>query len=107
MIHLYFIQPNGAIQEATAVNGQTLLSAARDAGIDGFAAECGGNCTCATCHCYIQPEHAAELLEPSEEELAMLEFVATEREANSRLACQIVVEYFMDGLRVYLPERQF
>jgi ferredoxin len=47
------------------------------------------------------------MFEPSEDELAMLEFVATTREANSRLACQIVVEYFMDGLRVYVPDRQY
>ena len=38
---------------------------------------------------------------------AMLDFTAVPREQHSRLACQIVVEYFMDGLRVYLPERQF
>ena len=36
----------------------------------------------------------------------MLAFTAIAREDNSRLACQIEVEYFMDGLRVYLPERQ-
>lgn len=107
MIQLYFIQPNGAIQEALATEGQTLLSAARDAGVDGFTAECGGNCRCATCHCYIEPTQAVELLEPSEEELAMLDFVASPREAHSRLACQIVVEYFMDGLKVFMPERQF
>ncbi len=107
MIKLFFIQPNGATHEASAVNGQTLLSAAREAGVDGFTAECGGNGTCATCHCFIEPEHLAEMFEPSEEESAMLDFVATTREANSRLACQIVVEYFMDGLRVYLPERQY
>ena len=50
MIQLYFIHPHGAIQEATAVDGQTLLSAARDSGVDGFTAECGGNGTCGTCH---------------------------------------------------------
>ncbi len=107
MIQLFFIQPDGAIQDGRAVNGQTLLSAARDSGIDGFTGECGGNGTCGTCHCYIEPEHLAEMFEPSDEENAMLEFVATPREANSRLACQIVVEYFMDGLRVYVPDRQF
>lgn len=107
MIQLFFIQPNGAIQEATAVNGQTLLSAARDNGVDGFTAECGGNCRCATCHCYIEPTQADELLEPSDEELEMLNYAASPREAHSRLACQIVVEYFMDGLRVYMPDRQF
>lgn len=107
MIKIIFIQPDGDTQEAMAQNGQTLLSAAQEAGIPGFVAECGGNCTCATCHCFIEPEHLKELFEPSEEEEAMLGFTAIPREEHSRLACQIVVEYFMDGLRVYLPERQF
>lgn len=107
MIQLYFIQPNEAIQEASASDGQTLLSAARESGVDGFTAECGGNGTCGTCHCYIEPTQAEELLGPSDEELAMLDFVASPREAHSRLACQIVVEYFMDGLKVFMPERQF
>jgi len=107
MIKLFFIQPDGAIREAMAQNGQTLLSAAQEAGIEGLVAECGGNCTCATCHCFIEPAHAKEMFEPSEEEESMLGFTAIPREEHSRLACQIVVEYFMDGLRVYLPERQF
>jgi 2Fe-2S ferredoxin len=107
MIQLYFIHPNGAIQEASAVDGQTLLSAARDSGVDGFTAECGGNGTCGTCHCYIDATQADELLGSSDEELAMLDFVAAPREAHSRLACQIVVEYFMDGLRVHVPDRQY
>ena len=37
----------------------------------------------------------------------MLGFTAIAREDHSRLACQITMEYFMDGLRVYVPERQF
>jgi 2Fe-2S ferredoxin len=106
MIKLVFIHPDNVVQEAFAQNGQTLLSAAQEARVGGFVAECGGNGTCATCHCFIEPEHAKELFEPSEEEEAMLGFTAMPREDNSRLACQIVVEYFMDGLRVYLPERQ-
>jgi 2Fe-2S ferredoxin len=107
MIQIYFIQPDGAVNEASAEHGQTLLSVAKESGIDGFTGECGGNGTCATCHCFIQPEHLAEMFEPTEEESAMLDFVATTREANSRLACQIVVEYFMDGLRVYVPDPQY
>ena len=61
MIQLFFIQPDGAIQYVRAVNGQTLLSAARESGIDGFTGECGGNGTCGTCHCYIETEHLAEM----------------------------------------------
>ena len=48
MIKLFFIHPDNVVQEAFAQNGQTLLSAAQEARVGGFVAECGGNGTCAT-----------------------------------------------------------
>ena len=36
MIQIYFIQPDGAVNEAMAEHGQTLLSVAKESGIDGF-----------------------------------------------------------------------
>ena len=36
----------------------------------------------------------------------MLEFTASERKANSRLSCQLVVTPEMDGLTVHLPPTQ-
>ena len=38
MIQLIFIYPDGQEQEAYAQNGQTLLSAAQEAGVAGFVA---------------------------------------------------------------------
>ncbi len=60
---------------------------------------CGGMALCASCHVYVQTEHA--LPEPSDDELAMLDsafFV----QANSRLGCQIKLRDELDGLEVRL-----
>ena len=103
---LYFIQANGGQYDAEAAVGQTLLQAADENGIDGFFAECGGSCTCGTCHCYIDPAQWALLPAPEQTELEMLDFVADERRPTSRLACQIKVTAQLDGLRVQIPARQ-
>jgi 2Fe-2S ferredoxin len=44
---------------------------------------------------------------PGEEELEMLELVAAERKANSRLSCQLEVSPKLDGLVVQIPDRQY
>ena len=103
---LYFIQANGGQYDAEAAVGQTLLQAAEENGIDGFLAECGGSCTCGTCHCYIDPAHVALIPAAESAELDMLDFVADERRPNSRLACQIKVTAQLDGLKVQIPARQ-
>jgi 2Fe-2S ferredoxin len=95
------------IDEVQAQPGQTVMQAAVEAGIQGIAAECGGMVVCATCHVYVAPEWAARLPAADEDELAMLECVAAERRAGSRLSCQITPGPEADGLTVELPERQY
>jgi 2Fe-2S ferredoxin len=82
------------------------MRGAMDAGLQGIEAQCGGNCACATCHCYVQPEWLDKLKPPSEDELVMLNNVAAERRPNSRLSCQLMVENALDGLTVQFPDRQ-
>ena len=97
---------NGGQYEAEGENGATLLEAVRAAGIDGFLAECGGNGTCGTCHCYIAPEAKHLLVQAEDAENEMLDYVADERRSNSRLACRVRLTGEMDGLRVSIPARQ-
>ena len=68
--------------------GDTLLDAALENGI-AIAHECGGNCSCTTCHVYVLA--GLENLTPIEEpESYRLEF-AEDRDDNSRLACQALL----------------
>jgi 2Fe-2S ferredoxin len=105
MPRIVFIEPGGGRREIDAPLGITLMEAARQHGVQGVVAQCGGACACATCHVYIGSSRLARL-EPREEmEEAMLE-IAWEPRGNSRLSCQIQITAEMDGLEVTVPQRQ-
>ena len=87
--------------------GQNAMEAAVGANVEGIAADCGGMLTCGTCHVYVREPHASQLPAPAPDELAMLEFVAAPRRANSRLSCQIVLTEALDGLTLDLPDTQY
>ena len=100
-----YIQANGDAYEADVAVGQTVMAGAVDNMIDGILAECGGGCSCATCHCYVDEQWRAKAGQPSALESALLEAVLEPRD-SSRLSCQIVVTESLDGLVVHLPESQ-
>jgi len=105
MPKIVFIEPGGNRREIDAPVGVTLMEVARQHGVEGVVAQCGGACACATCHVYIEPAWLAQLEPPEEMEEGMLEN-AWEPRANSRLSCQIQVTSDLDGLQVTVPERQ-
>ena len=63
-------------------------------GIDG---DCGGVCSCATCHVHVAPEDTAKTGEASEMESDMLEFQDNVSE-YSRLSCQLTLSEDLDGV---------
>lgn len=84
--------------------GHNVMEAIRDAGIDELLALCGGCCSCATCHVYVDPDFADRLPAMSEDENDLLDS-SDHRQENSRLSCQLVVSGEIDGLRVTIaPE---
>jgi ferredoxin, 2Fe-2S len=103
---IYFTLADGSRQAAEASVGSTLLQAAERAGVDAFLAECGGCCTCGTCHCVIDPLQWELLPAPLDAENDMLDFVAAGRCPTSRLACQLTITPGLHGLRVSLPGTQ-
>ena len=105
MAKIVFIEPGGGRREIDAPLGITLMEAARQHGVQGVVAQCGGACACATCHVYIDSSWLAKL-EPREEmEEGMLEN-AWEPRDNSRLSCQIQITAELDGLEVTVPDHQ-
>jgi ferredoxin, 2Fe-2S len=105
MPKIVFIEPVGARREIDAPIGITLMEVARQHGIQGVVAQCGGACACATCHVYIDPAWLAKL-EPREDmEEGMLE-TAWEPRENSRLSCQVHVTADLDGMQVTVPRQQ-
>lgn len=100
-----FIEPDGTRQEVEAQPGATLMETAIRNGVRGVVAECGGACTCATCHVYVDDVWLSVTGGPSPMEEDMLDF-AFEVEDNSRLSCQIRIRDELDGLVVRVPRRQ-
>jgi 2Fe-2S ferredoxin len=97
------IDRDGAEHELNAPSGASLMEPLRDMN-DGVAAICGGMCSCATCHVYVDPEWVGKLPGPMSDETDMLGDL-TSRQANSRLSCQIVLNDSMSGLKVSIaPE---
>jgi 2Fe-2S ferredoxin len=72
---------------------------------DGVAAICGGMCSCATCHVYVDPEWVPRLPEPMSDEGDMLGDLL-DRQANSRLSCQIVLNDAISGLKVTIAPQE-
>jgi 2Fe-2S ferredoxin len=105
MPRIVFIERGGGRREIDAPLGLTLMEVARQHGVQGVVAQCGGACACSTCHVYIDPSWISKLEPRDEMEEGMLEN-AWEPRANSRLSCQIHITAGLDGLKVTVPERQ-
>ncbi len=105
MIKITFIDAEGTSREVEAEEGATVMETAVRNGIPGIEAECGGACSCATCHVYVDEEWEAVTGQPQPMEEDMLDFAFDVR-PNSRLSCQLRVRPELDGLVVRTPTRQ-
>lgn len=106
MTKILFIEHDGTEHPVEAIPGSSVMLAAVTNGVPGIDADCGGACSCATCHVYVQEEWLDKLgpVDPMEEAMLSL---STDRKDNSRLSCQIEVTEALDGLVVTTPEFQF
>jgi 2Fe-2S ferredoxin len=105
MPRVTYVQPNGEPKVVDVKPGTTVMEAAVDNDVAGIVAECGGACSCATCHVYVDPGWLDKLPAPDAQEDGMLDCVL-DRRANSRLSCQIVVKNELDGLVVRVADEQ-
>jgi 2Fe-2S ferredoxin len=105
MPKITYIEHDGTVREVEVPNGLTVMEGAINNDVPGIVAECGGACSCATCHVYVDPEWVGKLRPPDALERGMLDCVIDRRE-NSRLSCQIQVNETLDGLVVETPEAQ-
>lgn len=96
-VQLTVVTRAGKAQAVSGKVGESLMHAIRDAGIDELMAACGGCCSCATCHVYIDPAFAGRLPPMGSDEDELLDG-STHREAGSRLSCQIPVTEALAGL---------
>src|ERR1700753_3497962 len=88
MAKVTFIESDGTEKVVEARSGASLMDTAVQNGVTGILADCGGDCTTASCHVYVDPRCLEATAEPAALEKEMLT-LAVDPEANSRLSCQI------------------
>jgi 3-phenylpropionate/trans-cinnamate dioxygenase ferredoxin reductase subunit len=94
-----FIQPDGELASVNIPVGRSLMEGSVRNNLPGIIAECGGMCSCGTCHVYIDSRWESLLPGPEYEEADLLEFLEG-AEPNSRLSCQLVMTDELDGMVV-------
>ncbi|MFT6094612.1 MAG: 2Fe-2S ferredoxin [Pseudohongiellaceae bacterium] len=106
MVKVVFVEHDGTQHCVEVKPGNSLMQAAVSNGVPGIDADCGGSCSCATCHVYVNEQWVSKTGDVNPTEEAMLS-LSTDRKENSRLSCQISLSEEMDGLIVNTPEFQF
>lgn len=101
-----YIENDGTRHEVEGHEGQSLMEVATQNLVPGILGDCGGTCSCATCHAYVDEPWRSRVAAPSEDELGVLEGALEVRE-NSRLCCQITLQARLEDIEVRLPERQY
>ena len=106
MVQITYVEHDGTEHVVDSQTGVSLMQAAIDNLVPGIDADCGGECSCATCHVMVNENWLEKVGPPGEMEESMLD-PNPERQENSRLSCQVEVSEELDGLRVTMPEFQF
>lgn len=104
MANLVVVTREGKEMTFDAQDGMSVMEVIRENGIDDLLALCGGCCSCATCHVYVDPEFAGLLPKMTDDESDLLDS-SDFRNDQSRLSCQLRVNSTLDGLKVVIaPE---
>jgi len=102
-VRVIFYGPRGDCWEIAARAGDSVMDCAVDNGVPGIKAQCGGGCTCSTCHCYVREPWYARVGEAQGDEADILEFTPGHRR-TSRLSCQIQLTPELDGIEIDIPD---
>jgi 2Fe-2S ferredoxin len=105
-VKVTYVLPTGEEREVQVGVGLNVMLGATTNNIDGIHADCGGTLSCATCHVYVDRPWVERLPQPDAAELGLLEGVVAELKPSSRLSCQLNVTPELEGLKVFIPDRQ-
>lgn len=102
-LEIAVLDRGGTEHKVEAEAGLSVMEAIRDGGIEELVAMCGGCCSCATCHVYV--EHVDGELSPLGDDENELLDASSHRQANSRLSCQLALSPAIRELRLRIaPE---
>ena len=107
MPRVTYIEFSGTEHQVEVPLGLSVMRGEVNNGVPGIDADCGGECACATCHVYIDPDWVERIGGPPPDSMeeSMLSFAAAAA-PNSRLSCQIAMREELDGLVVRMPDGQ-
>ena len=104
MATLQVIDRDGVSHDVECKSGLKVMEVLRELDY-GVAAICGGMCSCATCHIYIDPAWAEKLPAPMSDERDLLTELSHYRE-NSRLSCQVEITPALVGAESHHRRRR-
>lgn len=96
MAKILFITSDDKTIELEGDSG-SVMELAVENNVNGIDGDCGGVCSCATCHVHVRPEDMHKTGSASEIETDMLE-LDDNADAYSRLSCQIPISEAIDGV---------
>ena len=91
---------DGVTHELEGLDGWRAMEVIRDWGLN-IKAECGGACSCATCHVWVDQDWYGKTGKATEDEEDLI-FSTMDQRPTSRLSCQIILNDNLDGLRLTL-----
>ena len=97
---IFVTDQDGERHELEGLDGWRAMEVIRDWGLN-IKAECGGSCTCATCHVWVAREWLDKLPSASHDEEDLLA-ATPDQKPTSRLSCQIILSDELDGLELTL-----
>ena len=99
MARMTVVDRDGKEHDIEAKPGLKIMEILRELDY-GVAAICGGLCSCATCHVYVDENWTAKLPKPQSDELELLRELPDFKEPVSRLSCQVDFTEALSGIKV-------
>jgi 2Fe-2S ferredoxin len=99
MARMIVVDRDGQEHEVDAKPGLKVMEILRELDY-GVAAICGGLCSCATCHVYVDPAWVNRLPKPQSDELDLLKELPDYKDPVSRLSCQVDFTETLNGIKV-------
>jgi 2Fe-2S ferredoxin len=99
MARMTVVDRDGKEHDIEAKTGLKVMEILRELDY-GVAAICGGLCSCATCHVYVDPAWVARLPTKQSDEQELLTELSDYRPETSRLSCQVDFTEALSGLKV-------
>ncbi|MDB4511906.1 2Fe-2S iron-sulfur cluster-binding protein [Arenicella sp.] len=104
MPNIIITEIEGEKRTVDVKSGLSLMETLRELGYEEILAMCGGCCSCATCHVYVDDSDCQTLNPIEEDEEMIVEMTDNYNADSSRLSCQIELTDQHEGLQVTIIE---